>query len=243
MAARGGPLAFSLDHVVLAELEVPSVAEVDARLNELLQPGGEKVEPAAEYEARDASGTIRVAVDAQRKVTDVDIQRSWVSRIPASQLAGVLFQTYVTAIQRAMVVELANTRELPAVDRPVELSALDESLPYDEWIAAIRARMNDIDDQLDHIHRLDASRTTPAPSDVRSPRGFFVLHLRGGSPAGLSGSVNALANAGSDRLRLDVLEVFAAAELAASVAETAPRSTRPPSPDDDEDAFEFRYDD
>jgi hypothetical protein len=70
-----------------------------------------------------------------------------------------------------------------------------------------------------------------------------VLHLRGGSPAGLSGSVDALANAGSDRLRLDFLEVFAEAGLAASVAETAPRSTRPPSGDDDEDVFEFRYDD
>jgi hypothetical protein len=236
-------LAFSLDHVVLAELDVPSVAAVDAQLNELLQPGGERVEPAAEYEARDASGTIRVAVDAQRKVTDVDIQRSWISRIPAPQLAGVLFQTYVTAIQRAMVVELANTGEPAAAHRPVELPVLDDSQSFDEWIAAIRARMNDIDDQLEHIHRLDASRTTPASSDIRSPRGFFVLHLRGGSPAGLSGSVNTLANAGSDRLRLDFLEVFAAAGLAAFVAETAPRSTRPPSEDDDEDVFEFRYDD
>jgi hypothetical protein len=32
MAARGGPLAFNLDHVVLAELEMPSVAAVDAQL-------------------------------------------------------------------------------------------------------------------------------------------------------------------------------------------------------------------
>ncbi len=243
MAARGGPLVFSLDRVVLAELDVPDVATADAQLNELLQPGGERVEAAAEYEAHDSSGAIRVVVDVQRRLTDVGIQPSWVPRIPAAQLAGVLFQTYVEAIQRAMVVELANSSEPAAARLAEELPVLDESMPYDEWIAAIRARKSDVDAQLDHIHRLDASRAVPAASDVRSPRGFFVLHLRGGSPAGLTGSVNVLTNAGSDRLRLDFLEVFAAAGLAAHVAEVASRSTRRPPPDDDDEVFEFRYDD
>lgn len=58
--AAGGPLAFQLGQVVLAELDMP---EADAQLNELLQPGGQRIEPAAEYEARDLSGTISV-VDA-----------------------------------------------------------------------------------------------------------------------------------------------------------------------------------
>jgi hypothetical protein len=58
-------LAFNLDHVVLAQLDVPDVATVNAQLNELLQPGGQRVEPAAEYEARDSTGTIRIAVDAR----------------------------------------------------------------------------------------------------------------------------------------------------------------------------------
>jgi hypothetical protein len=236
-------LAFSLDHVVLAELDVPDVATVDAQLNDLLQPGGAKVEPAAEYEARDSSGTIRVVVDARRRLTDVGIRPGWVSKIPAAQLAVLLFQTYVEAIQRAMVVELANTREPAAVHHAEDLPVLDESMPYDEWIAAIRARKDDVDAQLEHIHRLDASRESPVTGDVRSPRGFFVLHLRGGSPAGLTGSVEVLPNAGSDRLRLDFLEMFAAAGLAAPLAEAAPRSARRPPPEDDDEVFEFRYDD
>jgi hypothetical protein len=77
--------------------------------------------------------------------------------------------------------------------------------------------------------------------EVRSPRGFFVLHLRGDSPAGLTGSVDVLPNAGSDRLRLDLLEVFASAGLAAPAA-PASRSARRPPEGDDEDVFEFRYD-
>ncbi|WIX91389.1 hypothetical protein [Amycolatopsis sp. DG1A-15b] len=242
-------MAFSLDHVVLAHLDVPDVATINAQLNELLQPGGQRVEPAAEYEARDSSGTIRVAVDAQRRLTDVGIRPGWASKIPAAQLAGVLFQTYVAAIQRAMVVELANsttgatTAEPATADRADNLPALDESQPYDEWITAIRARMNDLHSQLDRIHRLDASRMTPPASDVRSPRGFFVLHLRGGSPAGVTGSVNVLSNAGADRLQLDFLEMFAAAGLAAPVTPAASHSGRRPPRDDDDDVFEFRYDD
>ncbi|WP_152603652.1 hypothetical protein [Amycolatopsis rifamycinica] len=79
----------------------------------------------------------------------------------------MLFQTYVTAVQRATVVGLANTAELAAA-RPVEkILVPDESLPYDEWIA----------------------RPVPMVSGVRSPRGYFVLHLRGGSPAGVTGWV------------------------------------------------------
>jgi hypothetical protein len=57
-------LGFNLDNVVLAELDIPDPAAVNAQLNELLRPDGERLEPADEYEARDASGTIRVAVDA-----------------------------------------------------------------------------------------------------------------------------------------------------------------------------------
>ncbi|MEU4247760.1 hypothetical protein AB0F15_10145 [Amycolatopsis sp. NPDC026612] len=235
-------MAFSLDHVVLAELGVPDVAVADAQLNELLQPGGERVELAAGYEARDSSGTVRVVVDPQRRLVNVDVRHSWVARIPAAQLAGVLFQTYVTAVQRATVVELANATE-PAAAHPVEqIPVLDESLPYEEWIAAIRARMADVDAQLERIHRLEASRATPMAGDIRSPRGYFVLHLRGGNPTGVTGSVDVLANAGSDRLGLDFLQMFAAAGLATSAAQAPSRSARQPPPDD-EDVFEFRYDD
>lgn len=235
-------MAFQLDHIVLAELDVPDAGIVDAQLNELLQPGGERVELATEYEARDPSGAIRVVVDAACLVVGVGIQRAWASRIPASQLAAELFRTYVTAVQRATVVRLANSSE-PAATPPVEaIAALDESLPYDEWIAAIRARMDAVDAQLDRIHRLDADRPAPVVDDARSPRGYFVLHLRGGSPAAVTGAVEVLEKAGSDRLQLDVLEMFAAADLAVSTPSAPPRSDRELPPEDD-DIFEFRYDD
>lgn len=238
-------MGFNRDNVVLAELDMPSTATVNAQLDDLLQPGGERVEPTAEYEARDASGSIRVTVDARRKLTDVDIQRSWVSRIPAAQLAGVLFDTYVKAIQRAMVVELANAGDSPSDHRPADAPVDDiDAKPYDEWIAAIRARISDIDTQLEDIRRLEASRAAPERTDVRSPMGFFVLHLRGGSPTGVTGSVNTLTKAGSDRLRQDFLVMFSAAGLAAPTApvdQPRPRSARG-AEQDDEDFFEFRYD-
>ncbi len=233
----------NLDDVVLAELDMPSTAAVNAQLNDLLQPGGERIEPAAEYEARDASGTIRVTVDAQRKLTDVDIQRRWASRIPPAQLAGVLFDTYVKAVQRAMVVELANAGDSPSDHRPADIPVdYAGPKPYDEWIAGIRARISDIDSKLEHIRSLEASETTPAVSDVRSPLGFFVLHLRGGSPAGMTGSVDALTKAGSDRLRQDFLEVFSAAGLAGPTAPVSPPRSARGAEQENEDFFEFRYD-
>jgi hypothetical protein len=246
MAQGGGPLGFNLNDVVLAELDMPSTTTMNAQLDDLLQSGGERIESAAEYEARDASGSIRVTVDAQRKLTDVDIQRSWVSRIPAAQLAGVLFDTYVKAVQRAMVVALANTSGPAADHRPSDTPVDDvDPKPYDEWITGIRARINDIDAKLEHIRHLETSRATSAETDVRSPLGFFVLHLRGGSPAGLAGSVNALTNAGSDRLRQDFLKVFSAADLAgpgAPLSRRGARLAREPEQAEDEDSFEFRYD-
>ncbi|WP_290052541.1 hypothetical protein [Amycolatopsis solani] len=223
---------------------MPDVSAVNAQLDNLLQPGDERVEPAAEYEARDASHTIKVTVDAQRRLSDVDIQLRWSSRVPADQLAGVLFDTYIQAIQRAMVVELANAAD----PQPAHLSAdipVDDvtGKSFDEWIAGIRARISDIDTRLEAIERAEAGRSAPEATDVRSPLGFFLLHLRGGDPTGVSGSANILARAGADRLRQDFLEMFAAAGLAAPTAalsQPAPHS--PAGEGDDEEPFEFRYD-
>lgn len=231
------------DDVVLAELDMPSTSAVNAQLDDLLQPGGERVEPAAEYEARDASRTITVTVDAQRRLSDVDIQLRWTSRIPADQLAGVLFGTYVQAVQRAMVVELANAGDTqPSHSGEVPVDDVTGKT-FDEWIAGIKARISDVDTQLEAIERLEAGRTAPAATEVRSPLGFFLLHLRGGNPTGVTGSANTLARAGADRLRQDFLEMFAAAGLAAPTAaiDQAPHS--PTSQGDDEEPFEFRYDD
>jgi hypothetical protein len=239
-------LGFNLDHVVLAELDMPSTATINAQLDDLLQPGGERIDPAAEYEAHDASGNVRVTVDAQRQLTNVDIQRGWVSRIPATQLAEVLFGTYVKAVQRAVVVELANTSS-PAPDHRSTGTPVDDvsSKPYDEWITGIRAEINDIDAKFEYIRRLEESRSAPAETDIRGPLGFFVLHLRGGSPTSLTASVNALANAGSDRLRQDFLAVFSTAGLASPTApatQLRPHAARRPEPVEDEESFEFRYD-
>lgn len=234
----------SLDDVVLAELDMPSTAAVNAQLNDLLQPGGERIEPAAEYEARDASGSIRVVVDAQRKLTDVDIQRTWASRIPPAQLAGVLFGTYVKAVQRAVVVALANAGDPAPEDRPSDAPVHNTGpKPYDEWIAGIRARISDIDAKFEDIQRLEANKAAPTETDVRSPLGFFVLHVRGGSPTGMTGSVDALTKAVSGRLRQDFLDVFSEAGLAGPTAPASPpRSARGAAQEDDEDSFEFRYD-
>lgn len=235
-------MGFDRKDVVLAELQMPSTDTVNAQLNELLQPGGERVEPSAEYEARDASGTIRVTVDARRQLSDVDIQRGWTSRIPPDRLASVLFDTYVKAIQRSMVVELANSGApdpLPS-EAPVDDLA---AKPHDEWVAAIRARISDLDARFEEIQRLEASKAAVAENEFRSPRGLFVLHVRNGSPTGLTASAEALAKAGSDRLRLDLLEIFTAAGLA------APTTVRPGSPStrgaqrqEDDDSYEFRFD-
>jgi hypothetical protein len=236
-------LGFNRDVVVLAELDMPDKSTVNTQLGELLQPGGERVEPAAEYEARDASHTVKVTVDAQRRLSDVDIQLRWTSRIPADQLAGTLFDTYLQAVQRAMVVELANAGDAqPSHTGEVTVDDVTGKT-FNEWIAGIKARISDVDTQLEAIERLETSRTAPASTEIRSPLGFFQLHLQGGNPTRVIGSANTLARAGADRLRQDFLEMFAEAELAAptaAISQSAPRSSS--DTEDDEEPFEFRYD-
>ncbi|MFF4595232.1 hypothetical protein [Amycolatopsis sp. NPDC001319] len=231
---------------MLAELQIPRTEAINERLNELLRPGGERVEISAKYEACDASGTIRVVVDSDRRLSDVDIRHSWATRIPPAQFTSVLFDTYVKAIQRAMVVQLANDGDSRS-NHPVADTQPDEigAKPYEEWIIAMRARISDIDTQLESIRRLEERRAPSAETDVRSPLGFFVLRLQGGSPAGLTGSVDILAKAGLDRLRKDFLDVFSATGLTAPGTLTnspTRRRARDAGQEDDEEPFEFRYD-
>ncbi|WP_326566976.1 hypothetical protein VSH64_34730 [Amycolatopsis rhabdoformis] len=241
-------MGFDRDDVVLAELDMPSTAAANEQLDDLLRPDGERVEPSAEYEARDATGSVRITVDAQRRLSGVDIRHDWSSRIPPEGLADGLFDTYVKAIQRAMVVELANSGDAPRRHDAIDGMADDiDRKPYHEWLAGIRARISAIDTQLDDIRRAEAIQAAPQNSVLRSPLGYFTLHLRNGGPAGMTGSADLLAKVGSgvDRLRQDFCEMFTAAGLAAPNSSTV-RPARPAGPrahhEDDEDSFEFRFD-
>lgn len=183
------------DRAELATLEIPDEAQMRAQLAELTHSDGIELEPADKYEARDPSGSIILAVDKSRLVTEVNIQSVWEEHIRPEAFAGALYTTYVKAIQRALAVEL-NHRSVGAHSGGTTQREGDPAdLSLDEWISSMRSRLDAIDDEYDAIRR-QAREAPPANTiEIRSPLGYLAMSMRGGGPIALTGDVDALTHA------------------------------------------------
>jgi hypothetical protein len=74
--------------------------ELRARARTFLPPGGGDTTPPPCQEATDPTGSIRVVVDARGRLEDVDIGRSWRSRL-GEGFTAALFETYTAAREQA----------------------------------------------------------------------------------------------------------------------------------------------
>ena len=168
----------------------------------------ESVEPADTYQVDEPTGSLWVTVDYRGRLADVRINHMWADRIEPGAFAGTLFGMYTKAVQRALVVELSNQDDEPPPPPQVEP---EPELSYEEFVAAMRARIEDNEAKLRALERAEPVRTEE--TELRSEHGYVTLHLRGANPVGLTANVDALGYANSDMLRRDVLEVFADAGL------------------------------
>lgn len=201
------------DRAELATLEIPDEAQMRAQLAELTHSDGIELEPADKYEARDPSGSIILAVDKSRLVTEVNIQSGWEEHIRPEAFAEALYTTYVKAIQRALAVQL-NHRSVGARSGATPQRGDDPTdLSLDEWISRMRSRLDAIDDEYDAIRR-QAREAPPANTiEIRSPLGYLAMSMRGGGPIALTGDVDALTHAPTQSLANDIQQLFARADL------------------------------
>jgi hypothetical protein len=78
----------------------PDVARLEAEMRRSLPPGTSACPP-AHQEARDATGSVQVVVDARGRVEDVTIDPQWRSRLTADEFPSALLDAYQMARRQA----------------------------------------------------------------------------------------------------------------------------------------------
>ena len=97
-----------LGHIELADLNVPDDPRTRARFAELTRPGGVELQRAETYEASDPCGLITVTVSRSQMVTNIRIRPRWYEQLSPEAFPAALYNTYITAVQRALAVESAH---------------------------------------------------------------------------------------------------------------------------------------
>ena len=212
-----------LDDVELRALNVPDGPQVRAHLAELARPGGVELRPADAYEARDPSGSVTVTVDKARMVTSVRLRARWQDHLRPDAFPAALYDTYVTAVQRALAVELTHRSSVPA-PAPEAAHVDPVDVPLEDWLARTRSRLDAIDDAYDEIRR-GKGAVPPDVTGIRSPLGYLTMRIRGGGPIGIHGNAQALSHAADAVLAQDIQQLFGRAGLGIE-AGVPPRAAR-----------------
>lgn len=188
----------------LIDLPVPDdagQAEIDAVLA--------SEELSDRYKAADATESIWVTVDPQGRLVDVEISRTWSERLDPATFGDALFGAYMTAMQKALIVESAAREEPPPPRRRQAPPA--EELSYEEWLAGVRADLEKMDAALRAARASEI--VAEEEREIRGRNGYLTLVMQGGAPTGITGGA-ALAHARRERLREDALDIFTDAGLA-----------------------------
>ncbi|MFS8097129.1 hypothetical protein LFM09_08300 [Lentzea alba] len=222
----------------LANLEIASLDSLDnprtrARAAELTRVGGVELQPAETYEASDPSGFIVVTANRARMVVNVRIRSHWIEHIRPEAFTAALYNTYVTAIQRAFTVELAR----PQAGPPSPLAATYDDpadMSFDEWTAKAEARLNAVDDVRDAVRRAQPTAPHQAITEIRSPLGYLTTRLRAGAPIAITADPHVLRNPSETVLSQEIQQMFVRAGLGIATGER-PTPARPRGGGDETD--------
>ncbi|WP_093150438.1 hypothetical protein [Saccharopolyspora antimicrobica] len=218
-----------LENLALATLNVPDSPQLRARTAELTRPGGVELQLANTYEARDRTGFIAIAVNRSRMVENAWIRPGWPDRIRPDAFPAVLYSTYMTAVQRALAVELAHRPvQQPSAPAPDDAYVDPAALSLEEWVRRTRSRLDAIDAEYDAIRRRQQA-PPPDVTEIRSPLGYLTMQMRRGGPIAITGDPQALDNPSSTVLADEILQLFGRAGLGVALGEPSP----PVHPQDD----------
>ncbi|MET9227469.1 YbaB/EbfC family nucleoid-associated protein [Lentzea sp. NPDC003310] len=230
-----------LEHIELANLNIPDDLQTRARYAELTRPGGVELRPAETYEACDPGGLITVTVNKSQLVTNVRIRPRWYEHLRPEAFPAALYNTYITAVQRALAVEFAqppqgqeSTGSTPA---PGESSVDSAELSLEEFLARNKSRLDAVDAEYDAIRRRERAPQVDT-TEIRSPLGYLMMQVRDGGPIALHGNPQALDNPSDTVLAEDILHLFARAGFGVGPGERpspVARTERPRGDGDDAD--------
>ncbi|MFE9750064.1 hypothetical protein ACFYOT_34570 [Saccharothrix saharensis] len=170
-----------------------------------------KPEPADRYDGTDPTRSIWVGVDPRGLVLGIDIAPTWRSRLEPDRFADALHGAYRAAVRTALAAESTAKRSRPTATPRSEPPADPAGHSVEEWLAATRAKLHRVDEQL---RNLPAGTAVP-DREIRSPNGYLTLRLTAGSVAAITANTSALKWAKPDTLRKDATDAFRAADLTA----------------------------
>lgn len=171
-------------------------------------------------EGADASGQIRVIVDPEGQVLDVEISPRWREQVPPAEFGSALYLAYVAAQGKAveattlaaLVAEQNKSEDDREWDRRRVRADIEDSLSYvpaedeREWLRQTWDKLYEIDDRL---HR--TARGVLAEGEEKrahSPYGYFVFTYSDQTVTGISGDVERIRNGEPGQLRTEALAAF-----------------------------------
>ncbi len=219
------------DEFKLASLDfMGTTAELEAKAKAAVIAAGSDFTPPPRQEGADGSGAVRVTVDRQGTVVEVQIGREWRDKLKAAEFPAALLAAYHAAAARAIEVEglarlvaeqsmTPQEREAQERQRSAQVRAgLDYSPPEDDraWLAATWGKIYELDEKLHNLSRPDP--TEQQQTRVPSPQGYLVLTHRGTTITAITGDAERIAAADQQRLRTEALAIFRVAQHAARPA-------------------------
>jgi hypothetical protein len=144
-------------------------------------------------------------------VLGIDIAPTWRSRLEPDRFADALHGAYREAVRTALAAESTAQRSRPTATPGSEPPADPDGQSVQEWLAATRAKLHRVDEQLRNL----PTGTAVPDREVRSPNGYLTLRVTAGSVAAITANTSALKWAKPDTLRKDATDAFRAADLTA----------------------------
>jgi hypothetical protein len=202
-----------------------ATADLQAQAQEQIREASGTAPPTSQQGA-DPSDSVWVSIDAEGRVEDVDISRSWRDRIEPGAFPAALFEAYLDGVRKvvsAVAVDALASQEqtggAPGSDRPAATGSAEPPADEREWLSATWSLLEEVDEQLRRLDRINATieardgrRTT-----LTSPHGYLSARIEGPAISEITGDVQRLRVAGTEQLRLEALALFrAAAELSST---------------------------
>ncbi|MEU8419385.1 hypothetical protein AB0C15_00725 [Micromonospora sp. NPDC048835] len=198
----------------LASLDfVGDEAALQRQVGQLLRERGH-LSPTGGFRGSDATGSVFVVIDTQRRVDTVTVGREWRGEVGVARFPAVLFEAYSAAVgaalEQAALTELQQGQASSTPPRQTSVQASPE-LDEDVWSRATWRTLKGLDAELDRVAQL---RVAPVEQVLTSPNGCLTLRIRANSIVGITGDTARIARADAGQLQFEARSVLRAFDMA-----------------------------
>ncbi|MEU7800745.1 hypothetical protein AB0B10_15885 [Micromonospora arborensis] len=166
------------------------------------------------FRGSDATGSVSVVIDTQRRVETVRVGREWRSEVGVARFPAALFEAYTAAVgaalEQAALTELQQGQASPTPPGRTGVQASSE-LDEDVWSRATWRTLHGLDAELDRVVQL---RVPPVEQVMSSPNGCLTLRIRANSIVGITGDTARIVRADAGQLQFEARSVLRAFDLA-----------------------------